>query len=91
MGNVGGDPAQMTGGAQTLHASGSALREMRHPLDSQCARIAGAAGHPGLASAVSRFGAAWSEVLFDTGTQALVASQLAAAAAADLTAATGGH
>ena len=46
-------------------------------------------GEPALAEAVRRFGAAWSAVLGDTGTQVLAASQLAANAAADLTTATG--
>jgi hypothetical protein len=91
MGNVGGDPARMTGGAKDLHASGIALQQMGPPLRSQGSAVAGAVGDATLSTAVSRFGAAWAAVVDDTGTQTVVAGQLAANAATDLTRATGGH
>ena len=90
MGNVGGDPAAMTGGAKDLHTAGTAVHAMEGHASGQAAKAAGAVGEPVLAEAVRRFGSAWSAVLGDTGTQVLAASQLAANAAADLTAATGG-
>ena len=90
MGNVGGDPAAMAGGAKDLHAAGQAVHAMEGHLSGQTGKAAGAVGDGALADAVSRFGAAWSTVLGDTGTQVLAASQLAANAAADLTAAGGG-
>jgi hypothetical protein len=90
MGNVGGDPSAMTGGAQDLHTSGTAVRSMQEHLSTQTGKASGAAGEGTLVTSISRFGAAWSTVLGDTGTQILAASQLAANAAADLTAATSG-
>jgi hypothetical protein len=90
MGNVGGDPSAMTGGAQDLHGSGTAVHSMRAHLSTQTGKAGVAVGEETLATAVGRFGAAWSAVLGDTGTQILAASQLAANAAADLTAATSG-
>jgi hypothetical protein len=67
-----------------------ALRSLEHPLSSASSSMASAAGEAELAAAVRRFGAAWSTLVGDTGTQVLAGAQLAAAAAADLTAA-GGH
>lgn len=90
MGNVGGDPAAMTGGAKDLHAAGTAVHAMQGHLSAQAAKAAGAVGEDVLAEAVRRFGAAWAAVVGDTGTQVLAASQLAANAAADLTAAGSG-
>lgn len=90
MGNVGGDPAAMSGGAKDLHAAGTAVHAMQGHASGQAGKAAGAVGDGDLAGAVRRFGAAWSEVLGDTGTQILAASQLAANAAADLTAASSG-
>jgi hypothetical protein len=90
MGNVGGDPAAMTGGAKDLHTAGTAVHAMQEHASGQAAKAAGSVGDAGLAEAVRRFGAGWSAVLGDTGTQILAASQLAANAAADLTAATTG-
>ena len=90
MGNVGGDPSAMTGGAHELHAGGTAVHSMGPHLSAQMGKAAGAAGEGELAAALDRFGSAWSSVLGDTGTQILVAAQLAANAAADLTAATSG-
>ena len=90
MGNVGGDPSAMTGGAQDLHTSGTAVHSMQGHLSAQTGKAGGAVGDGSLATAIGRFGSAWSTVLGDTGTQILAASQLAANAAADLTAATSG-
>jgi hypothetical protein len=90
MGNVGGDPGAMTGGAQDLHAAGVAVHAMEGHLSGQAGKAAGGVGDSALAAAISRFGAAWSTVLGDTGTQVLAASQLAANAAADLRAAGSG-
>jgi hypothetical protein len=91
MGNVGGDPSAMSGGAKDLHTSGATIHAMGPHLGTQASGAAGAAGEETLAGSLRRFGAAWSEVLTDTGTQILAASQLAANAAADLDAAAGGH
>jgi len=90
VGNVGGDPEQMDGGASILHTSGQALQQMESPLDNHARSIAGAAGDPGLSGAANRFAAAFSASVGDTGTQTVVASQLAANAAKDLINATGG-
>jgi hypothetical protein len=80
----------MTGGASDLHAAGVAVHAMEQHLAGQAGKAAGGVGDGTLAAAVGRFGAAWSTVLGDTGTQVLAASQLAANAAADLTAAGSG-
>jgi hypothetical protein len=87
--NVGGDPSAMTGGAKDLNRSGGIVHDMGPHLRTQVTGAAGAAGEESLAGALRRFGAAWSEVATDTGTQVLAASQLAANAAADLDAAGG--
>lgn len=90
MGNVGGDPSRMTGGAAALHKAAAAVSSAHTAIGSDGARAAGAAGDPTLAAALSRFAAAWSTMLVDTGTQLRAASQLAANAAQDLATA-GGH
>jgi hypothetical protein len=87
--NVGGDPSAMTGGAKDLNRSGGTVQAMGPHLRTRTGSAAGAAGEESLAGALRRFGAAWAEVLADTGTQILAASQLAANAAADLDAAGG--
>lgn len=84
MTNVGGDPAQMSGGAASLHASGSTLEQMRPSLSGSGSSISGGVGAPELSAAVGRFFTAWSALVGDTGTQLLSASQLAANAAQDL-------
>lgn len=90
MGNVGGDPSRMTGGAGTLHQVASAVSAAHTAISGDGNRAAGAAGDAALSGALSRFAAAWSSMLTDTGTQLTAASQLAANAAQDLATA-GGH
>lgn len=90
MANVGGDPASMTGGALDLHRAATAVSATQSAISGNGGRIAGAVGDPALSAAVSRFAAAWSATLADTGTQLSVASQLASNAAKDLATA-GGH
>lgn len=90
MGNVGGDPAGMTGGALALHKAAGAVSSAHSAISGDGAKVAGAVGDSGLSGAVSRFTAAWSTMLTDTGTQLSAAAQLASNAAADLTTA-GGH
>jgi hypothetical protein len=80
----------MTDGAHDLHISGTAVHSMQAHLSAQIGKASAGVGDGTLAAAVERFGAGWSSVLGDTGTQILAAGQLAANAAADLAAATSG-
>jgi hypothetical protein len=91
MGIVGGDPALMTGGAARLHRDGADVQQMQPAVASAAGSASAAAGDPALSGSIDRFGAAWSTMLGDTGLQLVVAAQLAAAAAADLSTAGGGH
>jgi hypothetical protein len=91
MANVGGDPASMTGGAQSLHRDGSNLQQMQAAVNSAGGRAASGAGAPALDGALERFASAWSTMLGDTGLQIVTAAQLAANAAADLSTAGGGN
>ena len=90
MADVGGDPSEMTGGAATLHAVGTALQQLEEPVDRVLRAIAGHCGDDALAAAARRFAAAFGTVVADTGTQSVVAARLAANAATDLRRATGG-
>lgn len=90
MGMVGGDPANMSGGAAELHRCGVAVKKMESGLSSAASAAASSAGDPTLVAAVRRFGAAWSTTVGDTGTQIQTAAQLASNAAADLST-VGGH
>lgn len=91
MGNVGGDPAQMTGGARTLHRSGVSLRSMEKGVSGAVHSAEGAAGEAVLSGALSRFGAGLANFVSDTGTQVEAAAQLASNAAQDLNTVGGAH
>jgi len=80
----------MTGGAKQLHGSGSSVHAMGAHVADHANKAVDGCDEAVLTAAIHRFSAAWSRVLTDTGTQILAASQLAANAAQDLTAATGG-
>ena len=90
MTNVGGDPAQMTGGAKVLHGAGTALQQLETPINQYAGQLASHAGNDTLAAAARRFGAAFGAIVAETGTQTVAAGQLAAQAAEDLVNATGG-
>jgi hypothetical protein len=91
MGNVGGAPEAMSGGAAKLHSCGSHIEAMRAAVNGAGARAAEGAGDGNLAGALDRWASAWSTMLGDTGLQIVTAAQLAANAAADLQTAGGGH
>lgn len=90
MTNVGGGPAQLSGGAATLHTAGTALDAMSPSIKQVGGAVAGAAGGGDLAAAAERFFAAWSAMVGATGSQLLAAAQLTSNAGHDLTTA-GGH
>jgi len=91
MANVGGDPSHLSGGAASLHASGTALEHLGGTLTGAGRSVSGSAGEPALVAAAERFFSAWSTLVTDTGTQLRAAGQLASSAAADLATAGGGH
>ena len=90
MGNVGGNPAEMTGGAAKLTSAAAKVHDTGPALGQLAAGASGSAGYPDLASALNRFGAAVGSSLEDVGTQCQLAAQLAQNAAHDLVRATGG-
>lgn len=90
MGNVGGDPAKMHGGAATLSSSADKVTAAGTGAIAKANAAAGAAGEAELSAAARRLGAAIGTSLEDLGTQVRLASQLASSAAHDLTDATGG-
>lgn len=89
--NVGGDPAQMTGGARILHRSGASLRSMEAGVSRAVHGAENAVGDPVLSGALSRFGAGLANFVSDTGTQVEAAAQLASNAAQDLDTVGGAH
>ncbi|HEX2895309.1 MAG TPA: hypothetical protein VHO29_15020 [Marmoricola sp.] len=84
MGNVGGDPASMSGGALTIHQAATKFKAARHALVSAARDAAGSAGSQDLAAAAERVAAALGTVVEDTGAQIDLAGRLAANAAEDL-------
>ncbi|MDH2414582.1 hypothetical protein [Nocardioides sp. CER19] len=90
-GNVGGDPAAMTGGAKSLHGAGGKIEEAGRGLAHAVAQASGSAGYADLAGALRRLGAATGTAIEDLGTQTKIGAALAEAAAQDVVAASGGH
>lgn len=90
MGNVGGDPASMSGGALTIHQAAAKFKAARDALVSSAHGAADAAGAEDLAASARRLAAALGTVLEDSATQIDLASRLAASASEDLRRA-GGH
>lgn len=90
MANVGGDPAQMTGGAAELTTSGTVIEQTAAAISSEASSSSGAAGYSDLAGAISRLGAGLGASVEDVGSQCRLAAQLAENAADDLVSATGG-
>lgn len=89
MGNVGGDPTHMQGGAKTLTDYGQKVRDDGQPVIQALKEAGSQAGHDGLSSAAARLGAALGTTIENTGDQSRLAAQLAANASDDLRAATG--
>lgn len=90
VGNVGGDPADMTGGAAKLTTAAAKVHDTGPALGRLTIGASGSAGYPDLEQALTRFGAAVGSSLEDLGTQCQLAAQLAQNAAHDLVLATGG-
>lgn len=90
-GYVGGDPTAMTGGARTLHRTGTQVEQAGRAVAAAATQAAGGAGYGDLAGALRRLGATAGTAIEDLGTQTKVAAALADAASHDMVTATGGR
>jgi len=84
MGNVGGDPASMSGGALTIHQAAANFKATHHDVSAGVHAAAAAAGADNVAASARRLAAALGAVLDDTAVQVDLTSRLAANAAEDL-------
>ena len=86
---AGGETGTMATGGVRLKTASRAVTQAAATFSGAASHAGGAAGDPAIAAALSRFGAAWSQVAEAIGIQMLAAAQLAGSTADDLDAAGG--